>query len=185
MLARPRIALICTVVGLASLVSACGSSSDLLARPATWLTPYRPDIVQGNIVSSEQVALLRPGLSRLQVRNLLGTPLVSSVFHADRWDYVFSLRRRGGETRIYRYTVFFQGDELVRFEGDAMPSEAEFVAQIDTRRQVRKPPQLEATPEQLRAAEAKAPRKSADAMAPAAPAVPPPTVYPPLEGVRP
>lgn len=181
---RSRLALTVTAVGLSVLLSACGSSYDLFARPATWLTPYRPDVVQGNFISSEQVAQLRSGMSRLQVRNLLGTPLVSSLFHGDRWDYVFSLQRRGGEVRLYRYAVFFQGDALTRFEGDAMPSEAEFVAQIDSRRKLGPVPALEATPEQLKAAEAKAPRK-ADLPPPAAPVLPPATSYPPLEGARP
>lgn len=184
MYARPRLALTLTaVVGLTLLLSACGSK-DLLARPATWITPYRPDVVQGNFISSEQVAQLRPGLTRLQVRNLLGTPLVASVFHADRWDYVFSFQRRGGDIRFYRYAVFFQGDELVRFEGDAMPSESEFVGQLDGRRNLGKIPPLEATPEQLKAAEAKAPKAAARAAEPvAAPAAA--TNYPPLEGARP
>lgn len=185
MFARPRFALSCTAVGLSVLLSACGTSYDLLSRPATWLTPYRPDVVQGNFISNEQVVQLRPGLSRLQVRNLLGTPLVSSVFHGDRWDYVFSFQRRGGEVRIYRYAVFFQGDELVRFEGDAMPSESEFLAQLEGRRQPAKPPVLDATPEQLKAAQARAPAKAAEPTAPVAPPALSNTTYPPLEGARP
>lgn len=184
MSARPRFALSCTAVGLAALLSACSASNDLLARPATWLTPYRPDVVQGNFISSEQVAQLRPGQSRVQVRNLLGTPLVSSLFHGDRWDYVFSFQRRGGETRIYRYAVFFRGDELLRFEGDAMPSESEFLAQLEGRRQPARPPVLEATPEQLKAAQAASASRPSE---PAPVASPPPSnmTYPPLEGARP
>lgn len=184
MFARPRLALTLSALGLAVLLTACGSAS-VLTQPAGWLTPYRPDVVQGNFISSEQVAQLRPGLSRVQVRNLLGTPLVSSVFHADRWDYVFSFKRGGGEARMYRYAVFFKGDELVRFEGDDMPTESEFTAQLDVRRPLGKVPALEATPEQLQAAEAKAPRRPAEPVAaPAAPA-PARATYPPLEGTRP
>lgn len=183
---RFRSALIVPVASLSLLLTACGTG-DLLSQPATWLTPYRPDMVQGNFISSEQVSQLRPGLSRLQVRNLLGTPLVASVFHADRWDYVFSIKRRSGETRSYRYAVFFRGDELVRFEGDDMPSESEFIAQLDGRRKLGKVPALEATPEQLQAARAQAPRKAAEpapvTAAVAAPATP--ATYPPLEGARP
>ena len=51
--------------------------------------------MQGNFVSKEQVEALRPGMSRQQVRDILGTPLVTSVFHADRWDYVFTIKRQG------------------------------------------------------------------------------------------
>ena len=184
MFASPRLVLVTlSAVGLAALASGCASRGLMPSAP-TWLSPYRPDVVQGNFISSEQVELLRPGLSRVQVRNLLGTPLVSSLFHADRWDYVFTFQRRGGEVRLYRYAVFFQGDELVRFEGDAMPSESEFVGQLDGRRKLGKVPALEATPEQLKAAEAKSPRRSDPAPAPA-PAAMPNTVYPPLEGSRP
>ena len=186
MFARSRLVLVTVfAVGLSVLLGACGSSKTL-SQPATWLTPYRPDVVQGNFISSEQVALLTAGLSRLQVRNLLGTPLVSSLFHADRWDYVFSMQRRAGESRIYRYAVFFKGDELVRFEGDRMPSESEFIAQLDVRRDLGKVPPLEATAEQLKAAEAKAPPRAPEAVVPAAPSAPgAATSYPPLEGRRP
>ncbi len=186
MFARSRLVLLTlTVMGSSALLSACGSST-LLSRTGSLLTTYRPDVVQGNFISSEQVAQLRAGMSRVQVRNLLGTPLVASLFHADRWDYVFSFKRRGGEPRVYRYAVFFQGDELSRFEGDAMPTEAEFIAQLDTRRNLGKIPQLEATPEQLKAAEAKSPRPAGPPAAPAAsPAAPSNTTYPPLEGNRP
>ena len=186
MFARSRLVLVTVfAVGLSVLLGACGSSKTL-SQPASWLTPYRPDVVQGNFISSEQVALLSPGLSRLQVRNLLGTPLVSSLFHADRWDYVFSMQRRVGESRIYRYAVFFKGDELARFEGDRMPSESEFIAQLDVRRELGKVPPLEATAEQLKAAEAKAPPRTTEAAAPAAASVPAATTTsPPLEGRRP
>ena len=140
-------------------------------------------MVQGNFIASEQVAQLKAGLSRLQVRNLLGTPLVSSLFHADRWDYVFSFKRGAEAPRLYRYTVFFQGDALVRFEGDAMPSEAEFIAQLDARRKLGPVPPLQATPEQLQASQPAAPAAAATG----APVAPPPlpTSYPPLEGPKP
>ncbi len=191
MFASPRLVLVMlSAVGLVATLGGCTSRS-AFTQPASWLTPYRPDVVQGNFVSREQVEQLRPGLSRVQVRNLLGTPLVSSLFHADRWDYVFSFQRRGGEVRLYRYAVFFQGDELARFEGDTMPSESEFVGQLDSRRKLGKVPVLEATPEQLQAAEAKA-RSARRAESPgAAPsttpaaAAPSNTNYPPLEGARP
>ncbi|NJN40391.1 MAG: outer membrane protein assembly factor BamE, partial [Gammaproteobacteria bacterium] len=64
------------------------------------LTPYRIDIVQGNVITREQAALIRPGLSRLQVRDVLGTPLIADPFHAQRWDYIFTLRRAGTDARV-------------------------------------------------------------------------------------
>lgn len=165
-----------------ALLAGCSSSplsTPTSLNPLTWLTPYRADVIQGNFISSEQVAQLRPGLSRTEVRNLLGTPLLASVFHADRWDYVFTIKRSAAEPRIYKYTVTFKGEALERFEGDAMPSEAEFIAQLDNRRQLGKVPTLEATPEQLNATQVKAPA----AAAPAAPAATAPASnsYPPLE----
>jgi outer membrane protein assembly factor BamE len=86
---------------------------------------------------------------------------------------------------MYRYTVFFKGDALQRFEGDAMPSEAEFIAQLDVRRKLGAVPPLQASEEQLNAARGAAPAAAGAAPpAPAAP-LPPATAYPPLEGPRP
>ena len=102
-------------------------------------------MVQGNFVSKEQVEALKPGMSRQQVREILGTSLLTDVFHADRWDYVFTIRRQGVEPQQRRLTVFFKGEVLERFEGDAMPSEEEFVATLDTRKRSGKVPALEAS----------------------------------------
>ena len=94
--------------------------------------PYVPDVVQGNFISSEQYAKLQLGQNREQVRQILGTPLLASYFHANRWDYVFEFKRAGqvvGKER--RVTVYFEGDKLVKFQGDALPTEVELVAEID------------------------------------------------------
>jgi len=94
--------------------------------------PYVPDIVQGNFISSEQYASLKVGMTREQVRQIMGTPLLASFFHANRWDYVFEFKREGetiGKER--RVTLFFQGDQLIKFGGDALPTEVELVAEID------------------------------------------------------
>lgn len=177
-------------------LTACGSSpssstSSSSLNPVNWLTPYKVDVIQGNFVSKEQVEALQPGMSRMQVRDVLGTPLLASVFHADRWDYVFTLKRQGVEPQSYRYSVFFKGDQLARFEGDAMPSEAEFISKLDSKRKLGKVPALEATEAQLKAAEKAAPRASAASSSSASPgttpqdaapsAAAPATSYPPLE----
>lgn len=189
MLERPSLALTAALVLSSGLpLAGCSSGSSVLSRPAQWITPYRPDVVQGNSVSAEQVAQLKAGQSRLQVRNLLGTPLVSSLFHADRWDYVFSLKRGGDpQPRLYRFAVFFEGDALTKFEGDTLPSESEFVGQFSPPSKGRPVPLLQASPEQLEAARAAAPKPAqAETAAPAAaPAAPLPATYPPLEGLRP
>jgi hypothetical protein len=74
------------------------------ANPVNWITPYKIDVIQGNFVSKEQVEQLRPGMTRDQVKATLGTPLMASLFHADRWDYVFTLKRQGVEpqSQIHR-----------------------------------------------------------------------------------
>lgn len=158
-------------------LAACSSFDGVSSRLSSVVTPYKVDVVQGNFVSREQVEALQPGMGRQQVRDILGTPLVTSLFHADRWEYVFTLKRPGIEVQTRKLTVFFKGDVLERFEGDEMPSESEFVASLDSRKGKRTVPVLEATPEQLAKYPARAPAKVEEA--PAAPA--PTHRYPPLE----
>ena len=167
-------------------LSACGGMRTSGANPINWLTPYKAEVIQGNFVSSEQAGLLKAGMTRAQVKDILGTPLLASVFHSDRWDYVFTLKRQKTETQSFKYTLFFKGDELERFEGDTLPSESDFIAKLDSRRKLGKVPVLEATPEQLKAAEKSTAARAADAAAAPAATAPgssPPGSYPPLEGV--
>jgi outer membrane protein assembly factor BamE len=141
------------------------------------ITPYRLEIVQGNVITSEQAARVKPGLSRAQVRDVLGSPLVTDPFHADRWDYVFTIRRQGAEPQLRRVVVLFdKTDALASIDtGGALPGEREFVASIDTFR-ARNPPPLALSEEQLKALPAP-PRP-----APPEPVPPAPTrSYPPLE----
>ena len=79
------------------------------------------EIQQGNFVSQDMVSKLKPGMTREQVRFVLGTPLVADMFHADRWDYVFyrEIPRKPREER--RVSVFFENDRLARVEGDVVP----------------------------------------------------------------
>ena len=146
---------------------------------ATFISPYKIDVVQGNFVSREQADSLKPGMSRPQVRDILGTPLLVSVFHADRWDYMFTFRRQGLEPQARKVTVYFKANALERVEADSLPTEAEFVASLDSGRSTAKAPVLEATPEALAkfAAEAKPAATVVDAKT-----LPPlPDRYPPLE----
>lgn len=131
-------------------LAACGSFDSASYRVANVITPYKIEIVQGNFVSKEQVAALQPGLTRQQVREVLGTPLLTSLFHADRWDYVFTLKRQGVEVQARKLSVYFKDDQLERFVGDDMPSEAEFVATLDVHKRGGKVPPLEATEDQLK-----------------------------------
>ncbi|MDO8419882.1 MAG: outer membrane protein assembly factor BamE, partial [Rubrivivax sp.] len=93
------------------------------------VTPYRIDIVQGNAITREQAALLKPGLTRLQVRDILGTPLIADPFHADRWDYVFTLRRPNTDAQRRGVVVLFEGDVVKSVEATELPTEREFVAE--------------------------------------------------------
>ena len=89
-----------------------------------FVQPYRPDVQQGNVVTKEMVDQLREAMTRDQVRFLLGTPLLTSVFHTERWDYVYYLQRgKGNEIQQRRLVVFFNNDRLERFQSDAMPEE--------------------------------------------------------------
>jgi outer membrane protein assembly factor BamE len=144
--------------------------------------PYRAEVVQGNFVSREQVQALRVGMPRNVVRDILGTPLVSSVFHDNRWDYAFTIRRQGAEPQQRHMSVFFQGDVLVKIEGDQMPSEAEFAARLDTRKLPEVTPPLKASEEQLVKELSQYPSKTKPASS-ASPLTdaPTPQSYPPLE----
>ena len=104
-----------------------------------FLSPYRPNIAQGNFVSQEMVAKLKEGMTRDQVAFVLGTPLLRDVFHADRWDYVFRYKRGNGEVISSKVTVFFQDNRLVRYEGGNLPTEQEYLALIEGRTPAAKP----------------------------------------------
>lgn len=89
-----------------------------------FMQPYRPDVQQGNVVTKEMVDQLRESMTRDQVRFLLGTPLLTSVFHTERWDYVYYLQRgRGDERQLRHLIVFFKDDRLASFQSDPMPEE--------------------------------------------------------------
>ena len=90
-----------------------------------FITPYRMEIQQGNFITQEMLSQLRPGMTRDQVRFVLGSPLIVDLFHADRWDYVFQRAleyNKGFEQR--RVTVFFDKDKLARIDGDVVPAAA-------------------------------------------------------------
>jgi outer membrane protein assembly factor BamE len=161
-----------------------GSLTACSSAPASksWIdtvSPYRFDRVQGNVVTREQVAALKAGMPRAMVKDILGTPLLTSVFHADRWDYVFTFRRQGAESQSRHVAVFFKGDALDRFEADALPSEDEFVATLKSMPDLDKLPAMEASPESLQ----RFPPAAAKPTPVSPAAVRAPSDYPPLEPV--
>lgn len=85
---------------------------------------YRIDINQGNYLTQDMVEKLKVGQSRQQVRAILGTPILDSAFHADRWDYIYSFKKSGKETENRNFVVYFENDELARWEGDEVPVSA-------------------------------------------------------------
>lgn len=101
---------------LAACLGACSSTPDITSR----LSPYRIDVRQGNYVTQDMVAKLKPGMSRDQVRFALGTPLVADMFHDDRWDYVYRFQPGRGEAQQRRLIVFFEDGKLVRVGGDVV-----------------------------------------------------------------
>jgi outer membrane protein assembly factor BamE len=184
MLANPqtRLWLLAAAVVASLSLGACSSMTDRTRSALYAVTPYKVEVVQGNFVSKEQVDALKPGMSRQQVREILGTSLLTDVFHSNRWDYVFTIRRQGVEAQQRRLTLYFNGELLERFQGDAMPSEQEFVAGLDPRKFSGKVPELQASEDQLKKFDP--PKKDAAASATPAPLPPLPPSYPPLESAR-
>jgi outer membrane protein assembly factor BamE len=120
-------------------------------RVANTMKPYRITVVQGNVVTKEQYSVLRPGMSRLQIRDILGTPLLTSVFHVDRWDYVFTYQKQGQPTQSRRVTLYFKGETLERFEtNEDLPSEGEFAGLLEGNQKAAKPPVLELSEDRLK-----------------------------------
>jgi len=141
------------------------------------ITPYKVEIVQGNVITKEQAALVKPGMTRSQVRDVLGSPLLADVFHANRWDYVFTIRRQGAEPQNRKVVALFEGDALKTLDtGGELPAEHDFVASIDTFKTSRNAPPLELTPDEAKAL----PVPAKPAIVEAEP-IGPTRDYPPLE----
>jgi outer membrane protein assembly factor BamE len=118
------------------LLIACSSvPSVTLPSVTSYLTPYRIDVRQGNMVTQEMVAQLKPGLSRDQVRFILGTPLVADMFHADRWDYVYRFRpgRDQNDIQQRRLIVYFEDGKLARLGGDVVANQPGANADVPAR----------------------------------------------------
>jgi outer membrane protein assembly factor BamE len=177
---KPSLSLrVCAPLLAASFIAGCGSlqtSGNFLGI----ITPYKLEIVQGNVLTKEQAALLQPGMTRAQVKDVLGSPLLADPFHESRWDYVFSIRRQGTEPQLRRVVVRFEGDRMVAIDtGGELPGEREFVASIDTGRRAKGTKALSLTEAELAALPTPA---RAAASAPSPP--PPARSYPPLEPPR-
>ncbi|MDP3841452.1 MAG: outer membrane protein assembly factor BamE [Oxalobacteraceae bacterium] len=93
-------------------------------------SPYKIDIQQGNFVSKEMISQLKEGMTMDQVRFVLGTPMLSDIFHAERWYYPFHFQKGNGEITASRVTVYFKDGVLERFEGGDLPTEQDYISRI-------------------------------------------------------
>lgn len=89
--------------------------------PSVLITPHKTDVQQGNVVTEDMLDKIKPGMTKSQVRFVLGTPLISDAFHGDRWDYVYRFDKKGELTENRRLTVVFEGEKLKTVEGTALP----------------------------------------------------------------
>ncbi|PLZ03494.1 outer membrane protein assembly factor BamE [Burkholderia sp. WAC0059] len=116
-----------------TVLAGCSAYDSATQRIAQHITPYRITIVQGNFVSREAAAQMHVGMTRAQVRQVLGTPLLTDMFHANRWDYVFYFKR--GSTSVVQQrdlVVYFNGDNVASWTGgEDLPSNLELLAEID------------------------------------------------------
>jgi outer membrane protein assembly factor BamE len=92
---------------------------------------HKIDIQQGNQITQEMVAQLHPGMEKHKVRFVMGTPIIADTFHNERWDYVYTFHKGGGDTEMRRVTIFFEDGKLYRIEGDVKPALGRLV--VDTR----------------------------------------------------
>lgn len=122
-----------SMAGCASNSSESSWSEGLSNYVPGFIKPYRQDIQQGNIVTQEEADRLRIGMSKDQVRFILGTPLLNDPFHSDRWDYLFFLDKANGEVTRSRYTVIFDNGALTRHGGENVPDSTGELRQKDKR----------------------------------------------------
>jgi outer membrane protein assembly factor BamE len=106
------------VVIAAAALSACSSEGGYKIPGV-----YRIDVQQGNVITQEMLDTLKPGMDRNQVRFVMGTPAVEDPFHAERWDYLYSMSRGGGRREQRHVSLFFRDDRLSHIDGDVKVNE--------------------------------------------------------------
>ncbi len=114
----PRAFHVVAALASSALLAGCG------VPRALGIAPYRIEIQQGHFVDAALVSQLKTGMSKEQVKNLLGTPLINDIFHAERWDYLFWREPPGGtgERETRRVALYFEDGKLARIDGDAKPA---------------------------------------------------------------
>jgi outer membrane protein assembly factor BamE len=102
------------IILLSLLLASCGELS------VPMLSAYKMDIRQGNYVTQEMRSKIKPGMSRAQVRYVMGTPMINDVFHANRWDYVYRLEQGGELVEKQRLTLYFDGNNLSKIDDSGL-----------------------------------------------------------------
>jgi len=105
-----------------TLALTAGCSRTGIPSPADLPIVYKIDVQQGNLVTQDMLAQLEPGMDKTKVKYIMGTPLVTDTFHADRWDYIYTMQERGGERTQRRISLFFTDGRLARVEGNVKPA---------------------------------------------------------------
>ena len=118
---NPRYLFVLSVILATLLVAGCGT-----ALPT--VKPFKLDIQQGNVVTSKMLLQLRPGMTKSQVRFIMGTPLIQDSFHGNRWDYVYQLREAGKVKEQRRVILDFENELLKTVRGDVVPAGSEKAA---------------------------------------------------------
>ena len=109
----PHAARLAAALSLAVFLGGCGIPTML------GIAPYKIEVQQGNFLSQDMVSQLKEGMSKEQVRQILGTPLLTDIFHGERWDYIYSRQAVDGKREKRRLAVFFEDGKLARIDGDA------------------------------------------------------------------
>lgn len=99
----------------AALLGGC-SNSHLLPNKVPFV--YRIDVQQGNVITQDMLAQLKPGMDKAKVRYIMGTPLIIDTFHDDRWDYVYTFQKGGGERVERHVTLYFKDGKLAYVTGN-------------------------------------------------------------------
>jgi outer membrane protein assembly factor BamE len=136
--------LISLAISASFLTSGCSTFESLPEYASNLPLMYRPTIQQGNVVDQDMVNRLKPGMSKRQVRYILGTPGIIDNFHQNRWDYIYTIKENGKEMEQKEIAVYFDDDRLVRIEGDFRPLPVDEMAMADKKETVVDVPDYEA-----------------------------------------
>ena len=115
------------MIFLATAISGCSSVPRIVNE-------YKIDVQQGNVLTQDMVSQLRPGLTKDQVRFILGTPVLMDMFHGSRWDYVYRLQKGNGDIDMRKFSTFFDADgKLLRVSGDVSAMQSGDTAETESR----------------------------------------------------